>query len=180
MPAAVKSLTTAQYQALQVGMPKYCAALVVTIAGQTYTVPQLVALIASLLNASLAVAPAKGAWLAAAAANRAAEAASGEIVREAREVVALMFKNDPQTLGDLAIAPRKSPKPLSAEARAAANAKGKATRIARGTASKKQKALVSGNVTGVNIVPITSSAAPATAAPAPVASASASGSTPHA
>jgi len=178
MPSTPHTLTTAEYQALQVGMPKYCSSLVVTIAGQTYTVTQLVALIASLLNASLAIAPAKGAWLAAVAANRAAKEANSEIVKEAREVVGLMFKNDPQTLADLAITPRKSPRPLTAEARAAANAKTKATRIARGTAGKKQKSLVSGNVTGVSIVPITSSA-PAATPTAPAALSSSSSAAPR-
>ncbi len=50
----------------------------------------------------------------------------------------------------------ESPKPLSAEARAAATAKARATRKARGTTGKKQKSSITGDVTGVTITPVTS------------------------
>ena len=191
MSTYVKSLTTAQYQALLTGLPKYCPNTVFTIGGQSYTTPQVVALITSILNVSVAVAPAKAAWLAAVQAVRQAEAKDGETVKEVRAVVALMFNNAPTTLAELAISPRKPPKPLSAEARAAATAKSRATRKARGTTGKKQKAAISGNVTGVVITPVTSTssapAAPASsvaAAGQPVvstaAAAGASGSTAHA
>lgn len=48
----------------------------------------------------------------------------------------------PTTLAALAIVPRKTPKPLSVEALAARTAKADATRKARGTTSKKQKAAI--------------------------------------
>lgn len=132
--------------------------------------PQVVALITSILNVSAAVAPAKATWLEAAQAIEETEASDGKTVKAVREVVALMFENAPATLASLAIEPRKSPKPLSVEARAAATAKGRATRLARGTSSKKQKALVTGNVTGVTITPVTSTP-PVSAATQPVAAA---------
>jgi hypothetical protein len=182
---AIKSLTAAQYQALLTGLPTYCATTVFTIAGQSYTTTQVVALITSILNVKVAVAPAKATWLAATQAVDAAEAQDGLIVKGVRDVVALMFQNAPTTLAALAIVPRKPPTPLSAQARAAANAKAAATRLARGTASKKQKAEVTGNVTGVTITPVTApSATPAATTPAaapvvPAALASGS-STPHA
>jgi len=168
MTTVSKSLTVAQYQALQSGLPTYRANTVFTIGGQTYTTPQVVALIASLLNTKLAVAPAKAAWQAAVQAIDAAENQEGKTVKAVREVVALMFNNAPTTLATLAISPRKPPTPLSTAARAAANAKRAATRKARGTTGKKQKALVTGNVTGVTITPVTSgSSSPApTTAPA--------------
>ena len=55
------------------------------------------------------------------------------------------------------------------EDQAAAKAKAKATRIARGTRGPKAKKVVKGNVTGVEITPVTAPAAapePATAQPA--------------
>ena len=63
--------------------------------------------------------------------------------------------------------------------RAVATAKLRATRTARGTTSKKKKLAVKGDVTGVNITPITHAAASSpSAAPAETASgAHASGST---
>lgn len=146
-------------------------------------------LINTLLSALLAIPPAKGAWLAAIQASRQLEAGDGEGVKEIRDIVAVMYKFAPATLLALAIEPKKSPKPLSAEARTAANAKAKATRAARGTTSKKQKAQLTGNVTGVTITPITSGTAAATpaatpAAPLPVATpvvngTAAGSSTPH-
>jgi hypothetical protein len=193
MSRTIRMLTTAQYQALLVGLPKYCATTVFTIAGASYTTPQVVALIQSVMNASLAVAPAKATYLATTKAIAQSETTDGETVKEVREVVALMFKNAPSTLAELAISPRKVPQPLSTAARAVAEAKAKATRLARGTTSKKQKALVTGNVTGVSITPITvPSAVPTatgstvttvpsgTAAPAVPAASAGGSSTPHA
>jgi hypothetical protein len=175
MSRKLKTLTQAEYQALSIGLPKYCPTAVFTIAGQSYTTPQVVALITSLLNVTVAVAPAKAAYAEARSAILAAEATDGMTVKGVREVVALMFENASTTLADFAIVPRKLPKPLSTAARAAATAKADATRKARGTSSKKQKALISGNVTGVNIIPVTSPSA-AQAAPAPAATTG--GSTP--
>jgi hypothetical protein len=55
---------------------------------------------------------------------------------------------------------------LTVEQQTQAIAKRKATRKARNTLGKKQKAGIKGNVTGVNVTPITEPAAPAVA-PAP-------------
>jgi hypothetical protein len=163
-------------------LPKYCPSTVFTIGGQSYTTPQVAALITAILNVSLAVAPAKAAYLAAMQAVKQTEAQDGEIVKEVRQVVALMFNNAPTTLADLAIAPRKSPKPLSAEARAAATAKARATRKARGTTSKKEKATIVGDVTGVTITPVLkpTELVPTSSTPLVSTMASAGVSTPHA
>ena len=171
MGRAVRALTTAQYQALLTGMPKYCPTTVFTIGGKSFTTPQVGQLITSILNVSSAVAPAKAAAKVAVAAIETAEASDGETVKGVRDVVALMFNNEPTTLAALAIEPRKSPKPLSTEARAAAEAKAAATRKARGTTSKKQKATISGDVTGVSITPVTTgTATTSTASSSPAAS----------
>jgi hypothetical protein len=185
MGRAVRSLTTAQYQGLLTGLPKCCPNTVFTIGGKSYTTPQVVGFITSILNVKSAVAPARAASVAATQAVETAEAEEGLVVKGVREVVALMFNNDPATLATLAISPRKPPTPLTTEQKAAAKAKAAATRQARGTKGPKQKAAITGNVTGVTITPLVSPpAVPATtpAAPAtPAAAAGASGSsTPHA
>ena len=133
------------------------------------------ALVTSILNVSVAVAPAKAAYLAAIATARQTEAQEGETVKEVREVVALMFNNAPTTLAELAIAPKKSPKPLSAEARAAATAKARATRKARGTTGKKQKSAITGDVTGVTITPVVSTSSVAAAGQPAVGTATSTG-----
>ena len=181
MPHTIKILTQTEYQALSNGLLKYCAASTFTIGGQSYTTPQVVTLIGQLQNATVTAATSKSAWKEARAAIVAAEAAEGKTVRGVRDVVALMFNNAPTVLTELAIQPRKMPKPLSAAARAAATAKADATRKARGTTSKKQKATVTGNVTGVQIIPVTAPGnVPAPAAPSastPAQPAAAGGST---
>ena len=92
-------------------------------------------------------------------------------MKQIRSNVAWMFSNQVSTLTAFAIAPRKVPVPLTAAKRAAAIAKAKATRLARGTTSKKQKAALTGDVTGVTITPVTSSAVIPAAPPLPVATA---------
>jgi len=175
-----KPLTQAEIQALITSIPVYCSSTVFSVAGQTFTAAQAVALFTSVLNAGSAITATKAAWTAAIQAAEKSYAGDGAVAKEIRDAVALQFSNAPTTLSAFAIVPRKTPKPLSAVARAAATAKAKATRAARGTTSKKQKALISGNVTGVTITPTTSPepASPAAtppAAPPPVTPAASSG-----
>jgi len=170
-----KSTRLSQIQALSTGLTKYGPTLSFTVAGTTYTTPAVVQLANGLLASSLAVVQAKVAYEAAVAAENKLLAVDGGVITAVRSNLSYVFSNSPTTLAELQIAQRKTPKPLSTEARAARAAKAKATREARGTTSKKQKAVISGNVTGVNIVPITASSATpaANATPAPVATPSA-------
>jgi hypothetical protein len=167
-------LTEAQLQAFITSLMKYCANTVFTLSGTTYTAAQLVASFTATLNASSAVTAARTALRAAVLAEAQVEATNGKLVRETKDVITLMFEGVPATLSAFLIPEPKPRKPLSAEARAAANAKAAATRKARGTISKKQKALIHGAVTGVTITPVTSSGASVSLIPsgAPAASAS--------
>jgi len=175
----VTPLTLAQYKALVAGIPIYCSTAVITVDGQTFTAPQAVAYIQTVLNAVAAVESAKTA-LADARAEEQLLLREGTTVKAIRANIAAMFTSNTTALAALDIAPKKARVPLSAEARIAATAKLRATRLARGITSKKEKAKVSGNVTGVTITPVTSSAsepAPAgTSTPIP-ATASAPGMT---
>ena len=152
----VTPISPAQCRALIAALPKYCANTTFTLAGQDYTTPALLGLVTSLEDAMGAVAPATAAWLAAIAALAAAQAKEGETIRELRTVLGVMFKNAPATLAELDIALHKTRGPLSTEARAAAAAKAAATRQARGTKSKKARAKITGNVTGVTVTPVMS------------------------
>ena len=67
-------------------------------------------------------------------------ATSGAAAKGIRDTVGLMFSNNPTILDTFKIAPRKPRTPLTAAARLAATEKAKATRLARGTMGKKQKA----------------------------------------
>jgi len=161
-----RTLTEAQLRALITSIPIYCANTIFTLSGQTFTSPQLVTLITSVLNASTAVTAARASMKAALLAEEKLVLGNVVLVREARDTLGLMFNTVPETLSAFAIVARKPPTPLSTEARAAATAKAKATRIARGTTSKKQKATISGNVTGVTITPVTTPVVVAGATPA--------------
>jgi hypothetical protein len=89
--------------------------------------------------------------------------------------VKLTYSEQPDVLSDFGLAPKKPRAKRTAEQQAAANAKAKATREARGTKGSVQKKSVKGAVTGVEITPVTSAPLPAPpvapSAPAPAASA---------
>lgn len=65
------------------------------------------------------------------------------------------FGNVPDTLATFGLAPKRTPKPRTAEQLAAAKAKAKATRKARGTVGPVKKKAIVGNVVGVTVTPIT-------------------------
>ena len=185
----INSLTFAQLQALITGIPEYCASTVFNVSGQTFTAVQAVAFLTTVQNAGAAIAASRASWKAAIQAAEKSNAGDGVMAHEIRQAVGLQFSNSPTTLNALAIAPRKKPKPLSVTALAAAKAKAAATRLARGTASKKKKARISGNVIGVTITPTTAptaastSGAPAVNAPTatpPATPATAAGAAPAA
>jgi hypothetical protein len=67
------------------------------------------------------------------------------------------FGGSPDVLAEFGLAPKKVRKPLTAEQRAAAKAKRESTRKARGTMGKKEKLAIKGNVTGVEVIPVTAS-----------------------
>ena len=167
MPDKVKLLTQAQYQALIAGIPTYCAKTVFSVGGQTYTASQAVALIQALLNATAATAAAKASAKQAVDAEQQVINQNALVARGIRQILGITFSNALPTLTALGIQPRKPPRKLDTAQRAAATAKLEATRKARGTSSKKQKAAISGNVTGVTITPITApSTTPTASSPA--------------
>jgi hypothetical protein len=177
MAKRIQVLTQQQYQALLTGLPKYCPNATFVYEEKNYTTPQVVTLISSVLSATSAVPTAKAAATRAVTTANAKESSDGQVVKGVREIVALMFKNADDVLAALEITPKKSPKSLSVEAKAAAAAKAEATRKARGTTGKKQKAAIVGDVTGVTITPITGSSVTAAATGAPVPAAGAAAAT---
>jgi hypothetical protein len=169
--ATTKQPTLAELQSLSTGLPAYCAGMSFLLAGTTYSTTQALAIVTSFLAAETAVQQAKAAYKQTLTARDTLTVSNGVIVRELREILVLNFSNSPPVMASLGVSLRKLPKPLSAAALAVRDAKAKATRLARGTASKKEKATVAGNVTGVSITPmvVPGPSVPATAMPAPVA-----------
>jgi hypothetical protein len=172
MTATIKKLTLSEYQALQTSIPKFLPNFGFLIASQTLTTAQIMTMINVVVNSATVVANAVSAVKTARIADAAVQSQYAETIRELREIIGVAFSNVPATLTQFAIAPKKVRAPLTAAAKVAANAKAAATRIARGTESKKKKAAISGGVTGVTITANTT-ATPATTpnptAPAPAA-----------
>ena len=100
-------------------------------------------------------------------AEQAAQAQVSPILRAYEHFVLVTFAGASQTLPDFGLAPPKARTPLTAQQLAARAAKAKATRVARGTTSKKKKLAVKGDVTGVVVTPVTAPTETTPASPAP-------------
>ncbi|HEX3771414.1 MAG TPA: hypothetical protein VHV30_11135 [Polyangiaceae bacterium] len=106
------------------------------------------------------------------AALRTAEANVHPVIRVYVNFLRATFSDAAAQLGDFGLQAPRARTPLTSEKRLVATAKAKATRIARGTVSKKQKLAIKGDVTGVQVTPITASGpAPSQGAPASTATA---------
>jgi hypothetical protein len=153
------------------------------LAGSTYTMAALELLIQSRIDQANKVDAAKASWLEATAAYKALNTQVTQVVRALRQYVINAFGQSSPVLADFGFS---SPKraTLTPEEKVARALKAAATRKARGTASKKQKAKIKGTVATTapaTAPPVTPTAAPTvtptpTPATPPVAGASASAS----
>jgi hypothetical protein len=168
---STKADTLAAVTALIAGTNKHFPNGSFTLGNVTYTTQSLVTLLQSLITAINAVNAAEAAAKDALSALQVNGTNVTPVLRAYRRFVLAAFSNASQVLADFGIAPPKVRTPLTAEQKAAAVAKMRATRKARGTTSKKQKLAILGNVTGVTVTPVTAPSSPATPAqPAPTAS----------
>ncbi len=152
-------------QALIAGTNKHFPNGTFTLGNTAYTTATLLQVLQGLADALTALAAAQLGAKDALTAKQAMEAKVEPVIHAYRRFLHAAFVNATQALGDFGLEPYKAPAPRTAEQKAAAAAKAKATREARGTTSKKQKLAVKGNVTGINVTPVTSTPA-ATSAPA--------------
>jgi hypothetical protein len=171
MKSKSKAAILAQLQALVTGLQKELPNGSFTLMSTVYTTATLLPILQGLIAALTAVNTAQKSAEAALVDLAAEDAKSGPIIRALTRTLTTMYTNSPDTLALFELEAPKPRAPLSAAQRAAAVAKAKATREARGTTGAKQKALITGNVTGVTITPITAPvpappAAPVVAVPA--------------
>ncbi|HEY1692111.1 MAG TPA: hypothetical protein VGG39_08105 [Polyangiaceae bacterium] len=171
---APQAVTLAQLQALIAGLQSQLPSGSFLLGGQTYTSAALVSAFQGTIAALAALTAAHAGVTVALAAFQAALAKTGPLSRALKRTLQEQYANAPDTLALFGLKPRKVPAPRTAAEIAAAAAKAKATREARGTTSKKQKLAVTGNVTGVTIMPTT------TPAPSPEPSAQQAPATPSA
>jgi hypothetical protein len=133
------------------------------LASSTYTMAALVQLVQSRIDAANTVANARAQWVDASATYETLNTKVTQVVRDLRQYVISVHGQDSPVLADLGFTPPKrtalTPEELVARARKAA-----ATRKARGTMGKKQKAKVKGTV-GTTAPATPPAATPPTAAP---------------
>ncbi len=126
-----------------------------TLGSATYTAATLVQTLKGLADALDAAASAKASWEDALTKLADARSKVGPLVGDYEDWVRVTYKGTPTMLADYGVAPRKTRAPLTAEQKAAAAQKRKATRAARHTMGSKQKKDVKGDVTGITITPVT-------------------------
>ena len=183
-----KAAALAHVQAIIAGTQKHFPNGSFTLGTVTYTSASLVQVLQDLVSAMQARNVAETGAKDALTTVQATQAKVGPILRAYERLVLVTFAGATQTLADFGLAPPKARTPLTAQQLAARAAKAKATRIARGTTSKKQKLAVKGDVTGVVVTPVTlptaatpaSPVPPVTPAPAPARLAATTSSEPNA
>jgi hypothetical protein len=171
-----RAASLAGLQALIAGMQKVFPNGQFTFENVAYTTASLNALLQELVDAYTVLNTAQASARDAVAAKEAIEAKVDPVRRDLVNFLRGQYRNAEAQLAEFGLQAPKARTPLTLEQRMAAAAKARATRIARGTTSKKQKLTVHGNVTGVVVTPVTASSpapspgtasAPAPAAPAP-------------
>ncbi len=141
------------------------------VAGTSYSKAQVLAKLKAMLAAYSAVSNARQAFLAASSARKAQQPAASAFVTNLRSVLKQLLAQNPATLASMGIEvkPRAKRSPAS---NAIAAAKAKATRQARGTLGKKQRAQQEAQasvvVVGADGKPLGSAVSPE-ASPAPLA-----------
>jgi hypothetical protein len=149
-----KATTLAELRALIDTLPTFDASRTFVVASRTYSLAQAIQLVEGVLAVETGVAQAKAALREAVLLRKSVLARDQAAVAGLRGLLALSYSNSPVALATLKVAPRKPPAKLNIEAQRTKDAKARATRIARGTKSKKQKSKIFGNVTGVEITPV--------------------------
>ena len=144
-----------QVQAIIAGTQKHNPSATFTLGGTAYTASALDQLFQSLIDAINAGNAARASATVAASAASAAKVKVLPVFTEYRRLLQTTLGVDAQTLADYGMQPRQAAPPRTGEQNAAAAAKAEATRRARGTASKKSKLAIKGNVTGVTVTPVT-------------------------
>jgi hypothetical protein len=167
-----KAQLVAELQALITGLQKQFPNGKFTLNNTAFTTKTLVQAIQRLIAAINAVNTVQAEEKTAVETLRTTKAQVGPVVLALKRNLQSMYGNTTNVLARFGLEPRKAPAPRTTEEKAASAVKARGTREARGTASKKQKRAVKGNVTGITVTPVIAPAEvpppalPATTAPA--------------
>jgi hypothetical protein len=140
-----------------------------TVAGMSYKTADILGILQQRLATAHTAETTRATWLTAVKADKDERAKTRPVVSGVRQTLQVMFGGSTDTLAEFGLKPRKPRAPRTPEEKAAAVAKGKATRAARHTAGPKQKAKIKGTVP--QTAPATAPAAMATATAPSVAAA---------
>jgi ABC-type transporter Mla subunit MlaD len=161
MKTSNKKLFLMSITQLIAGIQKHFASASVIVANQTYTGPQLVAVLQPLADLVSATTASRAAWQSDSAAETKAIAQANEFLSSLQQAVYAAYGNAVATLADFGLPPHKRTAPTAA-VKAAAALKAKATRIARGEVGTKKRATIEAPATTAG----TSPTPPAPLAPA--------------
>jgi hypothetical protein len=152
-----KASALAGVRALIAGTQKHTPTGSLTFGGASYTIGTLVQLFQSLVDAMTAHDEAEATAKDLLAALRDVAAKVHPVLGAYKKYLVATYGSATQSLADYGLKPPKAPAPRTVEQKAASAAQLRATRKARGTTSKKQKASIKGVVTPA---PETPAAAP--------------------
>jgi hypothetical protein len=155
MPGTNKTQETAQAEDMLSGFQKHLASVTsLTLGSVIYTPTQITGALGLLVNLRQAVETAEAVAKAKLAAEASQAPALLSLMAALVQYVKLTFSGSPDILVDFGLKPRKARTPMTAEQKAAANAKRRATRKARGITTKAAKQAMVGNVVDVTITPV--------------------------
>jgi hypothetical protein len=156
------TVTIASLNSLIFGIKKYQPKVVFAVSGKKYTAAQVTTIIESIVEALQAVGPARGTYLRASRSADALLAQNGTFLQGLKSVIQTAEGDNPATLADYGLTPRKLGGKTTPAIKAAAAEQAKATRVARHTMGKKQKAKITGASAAASVA---QSSAPMTTAP---------------
>jgi hypothetical protein len=155
MATPTRDEVLAELRGLQAGIQKNLATFTFIVAGKTYSGPEALAFVETAIASALAVVEAHTQLRDAIDADKLFRSQNGTTLRALRDMIRLMYQDNVTTLAEFAIPPKKPRAPLSTEAMVARAAKARATRVKRKTLGKRQRLAIKGEVTGVDITPVT-------------------------
>jgi hypothetical protein len=165
--AVTKASLQLRLRGLIAGTQKHYPNGSLTFGGATYTSSALIQLLQSLDDATAAVDAAKAKEQDALKQQRNVKAKVGPVAQAYRSYLVALHGNAVEPLADFGLTPKKAPAPRTAEQKATAAAKRKATRVARHTMGSKQKKDVKGTVTTTVVVTPRDGSQPVATPPAP-------------
>jgi hypothetical protein len=134
-------------QALKDGLGKHAQTMIaLVINGVTFKMSDVITALDDLVKTAEQVVDTRAAWQAAVAEDKTKGKAQKAFVAGVKQAVRVAFGQQIDALADFDLKPRKTPAPRTPEQKAAAAAKGKATRALRHTMGAKQKAAIKATV----------------------------------